>query len=356
MTHIIRPSTLNKLKPLLQQRYAKADFNTFRPQHHRLANRPPSKDLLKSIRNQTHVSTTLATHLLSKEFPNSNVVFSPLSIHVALSIVAADLKDGAADEVNLWAEKQTNGIIKQVISANAIDDLTWLIFSNAVYFKGEWVEKFEENETEESDFHLLDGNKVQVPFMTNDEDQFVREYEDFKVLGLPYLQGQDIREFTMYFFLPHAKDGLQSLIEKIGSTSDFFNRHIPRQKVKVGEFLIPKFKISFGFEASNMLKDLGLVLPFNHEDGMTEMVDSSLGQRVYVSDIYQKSFVEVNEEGTEATSVSACFGRASSPMTKYDRVDFVADHPFLFVVREDVTNVVLFMGQVIDPRVDRKSI
>ncbi|KAI3686739.1 hypothetical protein L1987_80423 [Smallanthus sonchifolius] len=135
------------------------------------------------------------------------------------------------NEVNLWAEKQTNGLINQVLQHNAVDSLTRLILANAVYFKGAWNQKFNRKMTKESDFHLLDGNKVKVPFMTNMEKQLVRKYDDFTVLGLPYLQGQDKREFTMYFFLPDAKDGLQSLVEKIGSTSDFFDRHIPRQEI-----------------------------------------------------------------------------------------------------------------------------
>ncbi|KAJ0829281.1 putative Serpin family protein [Helianthus annuus] len=387
-------------------------------------------DLQQSISNQTHVSTTLTTHLLSKN-PNTNVVFSPLSIHVVLSLVAAGSKGQTLDqllgflktkgvddlntlssqlvsliladgspsggprlsfangvwvdktldlkpsfkeivdtvykaasnqvdfqtkaaevttEVNSWAEKQTNGLIKQVLPADAVNSSTRLVFANAVYFKGAWSEKFDQSKTKESDFHLLDGNKVQVPFMTSKKKQFVSEYNDFKVLGLPYLQGQDNRQFTMYFYLPDAKNGLPSLIQKIGSTSDFFDRHIPRQKVEVGQFLLPKFKISFGFEASDALKELGLVLPFHGGDGLTEMVDSSVGQSLYVSSIHHKSFVEVNEEGTEAAAASAAVVMLRSIMSN-DKVDFVADHPFLFVIREDLTGVVLFMGQVIDPRV-----
>ncbi|KAK1407522.1 hypothetical protein QVD17_39138 [Tagetes erecta] len=389
-----------------------------------------SMDLEQSISNQTHVSTTLATHLLSSKFPNSNIVFSPLSIHVVLSLVAAGSKgptldqlltflktkstddlnslssqlvtlifaDGTpnggpslafangvwvektlpfkpsfkqvvdtvykalsnqvdfqtkavevANEVNSWAEKHTNGLIKEVLPAGAVDNSTRLIFANAVYFKGAWSEKFDQSKTKESDFHLLDGNKVQVSFMTSKKKQYVHEYDDFKVLGLPYLQGQDKRQFTTYFYLPNAKDGLQSLVKKIGSTSNFIERHIPRQKVEVGEFLLPKFKISFGFEASDVLKELGLVLPFNG-GGLSEMVDSAVGQSLYVSSIHHKSFVEVNEEGTEAAAASVAVMKFRSIMVD-EKVDFVADHPFLFVIREDMTGVVLFMGQVIDPRV-----
>ncbi|KAJ0750737.1 putative Serpin family protein [Helianthus annuus] len=390
------------------------------------------KHLKQSVSNQTDVSTTLAAHLLSKKH-NTNVVFSPLSIHVALSVLAAgskgqtldqllaflktnttdnlnslyshlmplifadarprggprvsfangfwvdkylslkpcfkqvvdnvyetecnqvDLQNKAevANELNAWAEEKTNGLIKQVITAEEVSNITWLIYANAIYFKGLWRDKFKPSMTKEYDFHLLNGNKVQVPFMTNFGLKSVGVYDDFKVLRLPYLQGDNEQRYSMYFFLPNAKDGLQSLVQKIGSTPDFIDRHIPHDSVITPRFLIPVFKISFGLEVSGMLKELGLVLPFSGGDGLSEMVDSSDGQGVYVSRIIHKSFVEVNEEGTEAMAylMEMVLGAAPTP-PEYDKVDFVADHPFLFVIREDKTGVVLFMGQVVDPRVD----
>ncbi|KAK1407527.1 hypothetical protein QVD17_39143 [Tagetes erecta] len=397
--------------------HAKAGFNPFPPQH--------------LINSQTSVSTTLATHLLSKKQPDSNVVFSPISIHVVLSMLAAGskgpthkqlldfLKANTTDdlnslyslfvpfifadyarnrgpqlsfangvwadktlsfkpsfkqvldtnyeaacnevdfqnkgvevvnEVNSWAKKHTNGVIEQVLPVDALKKFTSLVFANAIYFKGVWSQKFNRAKTKESDFHLLDGNKVRVPFMTSKEEQFVERYDDFKVLGLPYLEGQDKRRFTMYIFLPHAKDGLRSLVKKISSTSDFFDRHIPCDESPVRKFLIPKFKISFGFEASDTLKELGLVLPFSEVDDFTEMVDLSVGEFFNVSGIHHKSFVEVNEEGTEAAAATIVLKeKLCMP------VDFVADHPFLFIIREDMTRTLLFIGQVIDPSVPSVS-
>ncbi|WVZ21590.1 hypothetical protein V8G54_008912 [Vigna mungo] len=106
----------------------------------------------------------------------------------------------------------------------------------------------------------------------------------------------------------------------------FLERKFPNYQLDVGDFRIPRFKISFGFEASDVLKELGVVLPFT-VGGLAEMVESPVGQKLCVSDIFHKSFIEVNEE-----------------------VDFVADHPFLFLIREDLTGTVLFIGQVFDPR------
>ncbi|KAG8377660.1 hypothetical protein BUALT_Bualt08G0056000 [Buddleja alternifolia] len=387
-------------------------------------------DLRESIVNQNDVSLSLAKHLISTKAKDTNLVFSPLSIHVVLGLIAAGSRgptrdqllgflksksaeqldslssqlvtllfaDGgplggprltfangvwidqsltfkpsfkdvvenaykaasnhvdfqtkaveATKEVNAWAEKQTNGLIKEILPSDSVDATTKLIFANAVYFKGAWNEKFDASKTKDHDFFLSSGSSIQVPFMTSAKKQYVHAFEDFKVLGLPYKQGEDKRKFSMYFFLPDSKNGLPSLLEKVGSESKFIERHLPYQEVVVGDFLIPKFKINFGFEASDVLKGLSLVLPFSGEDGLTEIVESSsVGKNLYVSSIFHKSFIEVNEEGTEAAAASAGVIKLRGLMVE-EKLDFVADHPFLFVIREDMTGVVLFVGQVLNP-------
>ncbi|CAE5959579.1 unnamed protein product [Arabidopsis arenosa] len=388
-------------------------------------------DVRESISMQNQVSMNLAKHVITTVSKNSNVVFSPASINVILSIIAAGstgatkdqilsflkfsstdqlnsfssdivsavLADGSANggpklsvangvwidkslsfnlsfkklledsykaasnqadfqskavevtaEVNSWAEKETNGLITEVLPEGAADSMTKLIFANALYFKGTWNEKFDESLTKEGDFHLLDGNKVTAPFMTSKKKQYVSAYDGFKVLGLPYLQGQDKRQFSMYFYLPDANNGLSDLLDKIVSTPGFLDSHIPRRQVKVGEFKIPKFKFSFGFDASNVLKGLGLTSPFSGEDGLTEMVESpEMGKNLCVSNIFHKACIEVNEEGTEAAAASAGVIKLRGLVMEEDEIDFVADHPFLLVITENITGVVLFIGQVVDP-------
>ncbi len=252
------------------------------------------------------------------------------------------------NEVNAWAEKETNGLIKEVLPSGSVDNATRLIFANALYFRGAWNEKFDESTTKDYDFYLLNGSSVHVPFMTSNKNQFIRAFDGFKVLRLPYEQGEDERRFFTYFFLPDAKDGLPALVEKVGSESGFLEYHLPQQQVEVDDFRIPRFKISFGFEVSKTLKGLGLVLPFSGEGDLTEMVDSSVGQNLYVSSIFHKSFIEVNEEGTEAAASSAGVVRLKCLMLS-DKLNFVADHPFLFLIREDMTGMVLFIGHVLDP-------
>ncbi|XP_056177142.1 serpin-ZX-like [Syzygium oleosum] len=384
-------------------------------------------DLRESIANQTDVALTLSKQLLLTQAEDSNLVFSPLSIHVVLGLIAAgsagptqdqllsflkvkstdhlhslasqllavmlandsaaggpkmsfangiwidkslalrpsfqrvvdasykvatnlvDFKTKAVEvtsEVNAWAERETSGLIKEVLPPGLVDSSTQLIFANTLYFKGAWNDKFDPSKTKDNDFFLLNGNSVQVPFMTSENKQILGAYDGFKVLALPYKQGEDKHQFSMYLLLPDARDGLPALVEKVGSESGFLDRHLPYKKLEVGEFRIPRFKISFGFEASEDLKKLGLVLPFSG-GGLTQMVDSL---NLYVSAIFHKSFIEVNEEGTEAAAASVVIMYGSSRFS--EKIDFVADHPFLFLVREDMIGTILFVRQVFNPLAD----
>ncbi|KAH9758432.1 hypothetical protein WN944_008638 [Citrus x changshan-huyou] len=387
-------------------------------------------DVRESISNQTDVALSLTKHVALTEAKDSNLVFSPSSIHVLLSLISAGSKGPTLDqllsflksksddqlntfaselvavvfadgspsggprlsvangvwidkslslkntfkqvvdnvykaasnqvdfqtkaaevsrEVNMWAEKETNGLVKEVLPPGSVDNSTRLIFANALYFKGAWNETFDSSKTKDYDFHLLNGGSIKVPFMTSKKNQFVSAFDGFKVLGLPYKQGEDKRRFSMYFFLPDAKDGLPTLLEKMGSESKFLDHHLPSQRVEVGDFRIPRFKISFGIEVSKVLKGLGLVLPFSGEGGgLAEMVDSPVGKNLYVSSIFQKSFIEVNEEGTEAAAASAATVVLRSILL-LDKIDFVADHPFVFMIREDMTGLVMFIGHVLNP-------
>jgi serpin B len=121
--------------------------------------------------------------------------------------------------------------------------------------------------------------------MTSTENQFIRAFDGFKVLRIPYKQGvKDERKFSMYFFLPNANDGLSTLVEKVASESELLDHKLPRDKVEVGDFRIPRFNISFKFETSDILKELGVVLPFY--GGLTKLVNSNVSRELHVSDIY----------------------------------------------------------------------
>ncbi|XP_057457421.1 serpin-ZX-like [Lotus japonicus] len=205
-------------------------------------------------------------------------------------------------------------------------------------------------------FHLLSGTSVKVPFMASEGKHLISAFDGFKVVGLPYEQGNDDkRQFSMYIFLPDANDGLPALVEHVTSEPRFLECHLPYQKVEVGDFRIPKFKISFGLNIYDVVKEMRLALPFSLRNAQfTKMVDSLTDQEnLYVSNIIHKSFIEVDEAGTKAATVTSMMFFGGGPPTYSKVIDFVADHSFLFVIREDSTGTVLFIGQTLHPLYDK---
>ncbi|KAF3585918.1 hypothetical protein F2Q69_00028223 [Brassica cretica] len=242
-------------------------------------------------------------------------------------------------ELNKWAEDHTNGLIKDLLPPGSVSSQTGCVFGNALYFKGAWEVPFDKSYTKDKEFQLLSGTSVSVPFMSSYKNQYIKAYDGFKVLRIPYRQGNDVDtnrsfpyrqvvdangSFSMYFYLPDKNDGLDDLMKAMATTSGFVDCHVPISKVLVNKFRIPKFKIAYGLDG----QDLGL---------------RSMA-------LYHKACVEIDEEGAKAaaaTFVVSC--GCARYMEPPKRIDFVADHPFLFLIREDKTGTVLFVGQIKDP-------
>ncbi|XP_015880678.3 serpin-ZX [Ziziphus jujuba] len=254
-------------------------------------------------------------------------------------------------EVNLWAETETKGLIKQLLPTGSLDKYTVLVLANALYFKGAWDQKFDPSMTQLRDFHLLNGQTVRVPFMTNQSfmGQLYGSFNGFKLLKIPYQSGQDPRKFSMYFFLPNEKDGLLSLIQKIKLNPGLLNQRYHLWYEDLAHFWIPKFKFSSEFEASETMKEMGLKLPFKSGE-LTEMVDSPYSDDLFVSRVFHKSFIEVNEEGAEASASTAV--KSQMLCARIVTPSFVADHPFLFVIKEETHGIIFFIGAVLNPLLD----
>ncbi|VVB00704.1 unnamed protein product [Arabis nemorensis] len=204
-------------------------------------------------------------------------------------------------EVNAWVEDHTSGLIKNLLPHGFVTNITNKIYGNALYFKGAWKSPFDKYYTRDREFHLVNGKIVYVSFMSSHENQHVRAYDGFKVLRLPYRQGRDDikREFSMYFYLPDKKDGLDTFVERMSSTRGFLDSHIPSYKVEVEKLRIPKFKIEFEFSVSEQLGIQSISL-------------------------YHKALVEIDEEGAEATAATAhltmlpgCCAPIKRPKTRF---------------------------------------
>ncbi|XP_074263409.1 serpin-ZX-like [Silene latifolia] len=259
--------------------------------------------------------------------------------------------DQVVDEVNSWAEQETKGLIKQLLSKNNINSDTLLILGNALYFKGNWQKYFKSENTKDDDFNLLNGDKIRVPMMNQWHKYFEYQTSDScQVLKMPYKIGKysDVaKEFSMYVFLPHEKNGLPNLVNEIKLDANLFNKF---EFSPITHLSIPKFKFECDLSLKEPMKELGLLLPFEETcKDFSGMID--ITNPIYVSDISQKCFVETNERGTEVAAVTQMhFIEGSIHYPRRPPINFVADHPFMFVIREDVSGAVLFIGTVLDPR------
>jgi serpin B len=156
----------------------------------------------------------------------------------------------------------------------------------------------------------------------------------------------------MCIFLPDAYDGLRTLVDEIASRPGFVHDHLPSRKVEVGDFGVPKFKLEFKSNVTQILQELGLVLPFGMGADLSGMLEAgSDGSPLVVQDVFHKAVVEVNEEGTVAAAVTIMplMAGCAPMMMREPPVDFVADHPFAFYIVEEATGAVVFAGHVLDP-------
>ncbi|GAV77684.1 Serpin domain-containing protein [Cephalotus follicularis] len=226
-----------------------------------------------------------------------------------------------------------------------------VVLANALYFKGDWLDPFDAYNTRDRDFHLLNGKTVRVPLMAKGYTvNFYGSFDDFKLLKLPYDHVQGNKQLSMYVFLPHKKDGLQDLMLKFDSDPSLLTKQYDLRREELEVFLIPKFKFSYAFTASNSMIKLGLTLPFCPKGELTEMVDSPHSDTVFISRLFHKSLIEVDEEGTEAASATISFVDGCAMRIPKPRSSFVADHPFMFMIKDDTSGVVFFTGALLNPK------
>ncbi|KAG2600950.1 hypothetical protein PVAP13_5KG559200 [Panicum virgatum] len=256
-------------------------------------------------------------------------------------------------QINQWIESATAGRIKDLLPQGSIDRDTPAVLANALYFKGAWERKFDASFTRDDAFYLPTGGHVRVPFMSSTRDQYIARRPGYKVLRLPYARGREHRAFSMYVYLPDAQDGLPSLLQKLGSDpAALLESSVTlTTKVPVREFKVPRFTMSYNTKAAATLRDLGLTLPFDPvRADFGDMLEAAPGP-LFVSEVYHECFVKVDEEGTEAAAATAVVAKGSARWRQSPpEEDFIADHPFVFLIQE-FSGVVVFAGQVTNPSV-----
>ncbi len=235
------------------------------------------------------------------------------------------------NSINSWIKNSTKGKIEKMISP-PIPDTIVMYLINAVYFKGQWTTKFKKSDTFESEFHGLDSVQ-KVDMMRRNGEVEYGEGDDFKVVKLPYGNGKT----AMYCILPDEDQDISSFVQSINAEK--FNR--VKESINTTESVelqIPKFKMEYGIKKLNdPLISMGMVLPFS-----TEADFSGIREGLYISEVLHKAVIEVNEEGSEAAGATVVIVGETAVQ---EPVTFIADRPFLFLIEEEETGTILFMGK-----------
>ena len=240
--------------------------------------------------------------------------------------------------INKWVEEQTESRIKDLIPEGAIDSLTRLVLTNAVYFNAAWESQFKESATAPGAFHLIDGKETTVPMMRQTASFGYGEGAAFTVVELPY----DGNELSMVILLPD--EGQFEAFEN-ALDNDVLRGVIDNLQRTRLDLTMPKFKMETSFGLNDALADLGMVAAF--DPGSADFSGMGGTRDLYITDVVHKAFVEVDEAGTEAAAATAVIvGTTSMPA---DPIRVAIDRPFLFLIRDIETGTVLFLGRVMDP-------
>ena len=245
--------------------------------------------------------------------------------------------DASRFTINKWVADQTKDKIQDLIPPGAIDTMTRLVLTNAIYFNAAWATAFDKGATQDDKFYLNDGSSVTVPMMHESESLGYAEGSGYKAVELPY----DGNELSMVILLPDS--GTFTQFEN-ALTADKYGSIIQGLAPKQIALSLPRFKFDSSFSLNQALSTMGMPLAFTDQadfSGMTGNRDLS------ISDVIHKAFVSVDESGTEAAAATAVIMRATSmPLSP---TEVKVDHPFIFVIRDIQTGTVLFIGRVLNP-------
>ena len=239
--------------------------------------------------------------------------------------------------INQWVSDQTEGRIKDLIPQGAINDLTRLVLTNAIYFNAAWQSPFPKEATSNGDFHLLNGSRVAVPLMRQTGPYGYAEGDGYQAVELPY----DGRELSMVIFLPRQGQFQQF---ETSLTSEKAKGIINSLKSRQVKLAMPKFEFDSAFSLKQVLAAMGMPIPFTTDADFSGMTGD---RELFIHAILHKAFVAVDEAGTEAAAATAVIvGIVSVPESP---VEVTIDRPFIFLIRDIKTGAILFLGRVVNP-------
>ncbi|MGG6263849.1 serpin family protein [Leptolyngbya sp. AN03gr2] len=240
----------------------------------------------------------------------------------------------AVEEINGWVKESTNGKISKIVDRINSNDVMFLM--NAIYFKGKWTNEFNKSNTENRPFALVNGSKKQVPLMKQKGKYRYLETSQFQAISLPY--GDE--RLSMYVFLP--KTNLAAFQKSL--TAQNWQTWMKQFSTREGQIQLPRFKMEYDVELKEALSALGMRIAFEDTADF-----SGLSKGTKIDHVKHKTFVEVNEEGTEAAAVTSIGIVPTSVQIPQEPFRMIVDRPFFSAIRDNQTGEILFMGSIVNP-------
>ena len=278
---------------------------------------------------------------IQNDYPVLPSYMHVLQQYYAANVTSLDLKgdsENSRKTINMWVENKTNQKIVDLLPQGSINENSRVVLTNAIYFKGNWTNQFEAQGTNNQNFTIPGNNIIKIPMMTTTASFPYFEDSNIQALKMPYQGGH----LSMMVLLPKNND-LKSLenslsVEKLKQ----WNGNMTTEQVTV---YMPKFTLDTKYVLNDYLPSMGMPSAFSPNDadftGISEIKDFSISTAVH------QAFVKVDEKGTEAAAATgAVFQATSMPLSNHT---FRVDHPFVFMIYDDQTGLVLFMGQVVNP-------
>jgi serpin B len=245
----------------------------------------------------------------------------------------------SAGVVNSWVSEATHGKISKIVEP-PLSSMTGLILANAIYFKGNWEHKFDNNGTKEQPFHLRDGRQKQTQMMRQSRKFSYQGSAGFQAIRLPYVGDR----LAMLVFLPATNSSPNTFLADLNGEA-WREKIMPKFQERPGTIALPRFKLEFKADLVRSLKGMGIQQAFSSAANFSGIANAGL----YVSGVDHASFVEVNEEGTEAAAATDVRVALTSAMPTVRPFQMIVDRPFFFVIEDSSTHSILFMGAINDP-------
>jgi serpin B len=248
-------------------------------------------------------------------------------------------KPDAPKIINNWVKENTRGKIDQIVQQIQPDDVLFLI--NAIYFKGKWTKEFDKSQTTERPFYLSDGTQKQHPMMSQSGRYRYYENENFQAVTLPY----GTERLSLYVFLPRKNTSLDAFQQQLAVEN--WQQWMNQFQMRRGSIQLPRFKFEYDIQLNTALKSLGMEAAF---DGSRANFSNMTSASVKIDEVKHKTFVEVNEEGTEAAAATSVRATLTSARMPEEPFQMVVDRPFFCAIRDNQTGTVLFMGSIREPK------